>query len=132
MSFSIPNENWSLLGEKHYLDNFDRKKYNEYCLQSKNGTDIMLLLCDFYEKKKVYIQVIYDYNGKKIYGGYSGMSTKLGYKQIKKICDKNIELHVNEFEIKDIEGFNNKDKLLNETVIREMIDYFYNKKIDQL
>ena len=125
MSFNIPNENWSLLEEKHYLDKFDQKKYNEYYLQSKNGTEIILLICDFYENKKVYIQVIYDPNNKKI---YTWKHTSLGYKQIKNICDKKtVGITFDDDEIEADDGFNNKDKLLNETVLREMIDYFYNK-----
>lgn len=122
-----PFKNWALKENKQYLDKFDVKKYYEYVLESTNGTEITLLICDYYEKKRVNVQVIYNSNGDKKYGWFP---MKFGVKQIKKICDKSMDIGINDSEIKAIDGFNNKDKLFNETVLREMIDHFYNNNTD--
>ena len=115
---------WDLLENIHYHDKMDKKFYNEYKMRSPKGSNIILLICNYYSKKRVSFNIIVNDN---MFAGWDSYHTKVGSKKIKNICDKNIvELSFDKDDLTDEDIYNVKDKCFTEKVLREMIDFFYN------
>ncbi len=109
---------WNILDEKHFHDLADKKYYNEYTLQPPSGTKLILIICHYYQKKRV--QVDFYYNDRFIASEFV-----LGTKQIKQILlpdqdDKTKYLiQINTI----IENYNQHFKQSN---IRNIINFLYN------
>ena len=109
---------WNIINEKHFHDLSDKKYYNEYTLQPPSGTKLILIICHYYQKKRV--QIDFYYNDKFIPSQFV-----LGTKQITQIL-----LHHQDDNTKYLIPINttirNYNQHFDESNIRNLINFFYN------
>lgn len=109
---------WNIIDEKHFHDLSDLKYYNEYTLQPPTGKKLILIICHYYNKKRV--QIDFYYNDKFIQSRFV-----LGTKQITQIL-----LPDQDDKTKYLMPINiiiqNYNTHFNESNIRNLVNFFYN------
>jgi hypothetical protein len=109
---------WNIIDEKHFHDLSDKKYYNEYTLQPPSGTKLILIICHYYQKKRV--QIDFYYNDKFIPSQFV-----LGTKQITQILLPHQD-DSTKYLIPINTTIRNYNQHFNESNIRNLINFFYN------
>ncbi len=122
--FSNTFGGWNIIDEKHFDDLADRKYYNEYKIHCPNNKIITIIISNYYEKKRVQINLIFNHTY------YDWAIDKIGSKQIKKITELEpngdflIRMNITNDEFDDYRE--HLDPSLNDLLFRQMIDFLYN------